>query len=137
VAQSFETGQTASPRDASPSGKGARQAKPTRPPKAARVFAASTAEAAKKARISAERPDFPTKSAAKSATARRPSSNQTAASKTNQPKPSASRENTSKTSAAKANTAKTSATSGANTNYSKPTARRGERPWGQKTRKRA
>ena len=127
VAQSFETGtgQTASQRDASVSGKGARQAKPTRPPKAARVFAAATAEAAKNARIAAERPKFST-NAAKSTT-RRLSSAGTTAPKTSQSKSSAPKENASKTPAA----------SGAKTNYSKPTARRGERPWGQKTRKRA
>ncbi len=145
VAQSFEggTGQSAARREGFlpekpvSSTKPSRQAKPTRPPKAARVFAAATAEAAKNARIATERPKFPAKSGAKSKTARGSFSDQTAASKTSPAKSSAPRENVSKTSATKANDAKNSTTSGAKTNYSKPTARRGERPWGQKTRKRA
>ena len=119
------------------SAKSARQAKPTRPPKAARVFAAATAEAAKNARIAAERPKFSTKDAAKSATTSKPFFDKTAEAKTSDSRTSAPRENVSKTPATKANAAKTSANSGAKTDYSKPVARRGERPWGQKTRKRA
>ena len=126
VARSFDQTSSRSAEGFAPAAKAGKQAKPTRPPKAARVFAASTAEAAKAARNAAEKPK--PKPFAKSVTP----------AKTPDSKLNGAKANTLKPSANKASAPKTNANARANNAYpAKPAARRGDRPWGQKTRKRA
>ncbi len=126
------------------SAKPGRQAKPTRPPKAARVFAATTAEAAKKARLASEKPRFPTRNDTRPTTSK-PFGAKPFGAKSFDAKPfgdqAAGAKSFGKPSFDNASSPKPNAASGAKprakTDYSKPVARRGERPWGKKTRKRA
>jgi 23S rRNA pseudouridine2605 synthase len=135
VAQSFEggTGQSAGRRESflpeKPviSTKPSRQAKPTRPPKAARVFAAATAEAARAARTAAQNPRLSSTKSAGKPSGFKASKPQDAAFKAPGAKPTTARPTNLRPSAPRTNT----------TANAKPAARRGERPWGQKTRKRA
>lgn len=135
VAQSFEggTGQSAGRREGFlpekpvSSTKPSRQAKPTRPPKAARVFAAATAEAARAARTAAQNPRLSSTKSAGKPSGFKASKPQDAAFKAPGAKPTTARPTNLKPSAPRTNT----------TANAKPAARRGERPWGQKTRKRA
>ncbi len=117
VAQSFDQAPQRSAENFASSAKAGKQAKPTRPPKAARVFAATTAQAAKASRIAAEKPRTSARSAATS-------------------KSPAAKPFTSSANGARPNTS-ARAKPAPQASQSKPVARRGDRPWGQKTRKRA